>query len=119
MIRIGYIILGVLLGLFGFGIFLNPIIYHSGLHYNFDFTGIKWPLGGGLILLGCIFIWSSFRKKAIEAEKKAKDEKKVLMCPMCIKPFKKKDCQDVKCPYCQAPLEDLSGFYERHPEIRK
>ena len=49
----------------------------------------------------------------------AKDEKNVLMCSMCIKPYHKKDCQDLKCPVCQALLEDLSGFYERHPELRK
>jgi uncharacterized CHY-type Zn-finger protein len=119
MTRKSYIILGVLLGLFGFGIIINPSIYHSAFRYQFDFTEIKWPFGGGLIILGCFFIWSSFRKKAIETEKKAKDEKKILMCPMCIKPYNKKDCQNLKCPDCQAPLEDLSGFYERHPDLRK
>jgi hypothetical protein len=118
MRRITYILLGVLMGLFGLGIFINPIIYHTGLRFNFDFTEIKWPFGGGLILLGLFFIWTSFRKKTIEAEKKAKDDKKVLMCPKCIKPFYKKDCQDLICPECQGPLEELSGFYERHPELK-
>ena len=106
------------MGLFGLGIFINPIIYHKGLHFNFDFAEIKWPFGGGLIIFGVFFIWSSFRKKTIEAEKKAKDDKKVLMCSKCIKPFYKKDCQDLICPECQGPLEELSGFYERHPELK-
>ena len=118
MIRISYIILGALMGLFGLGILINPIIYNTGLRYNFDFTGIKWPFGGGLIILGAFFIWSSFRKKTIEADKKTKDEKKVLMCPKCIKPFYKKDCDDLKCPDCHERLEELSGFYERHPELK-
>ena len=69
--------------------------------------------------MGCFFIWSSFRKKAIEAQSKARDEKKVLMCPNCTKAFYKKDCRDLLCPDCQSPLEELSGFYERHPELKK
>jgi len=113
-----YIILGALLGLFGLGILINPNIYHTALRYNFDFAEIKWPFGIGLIILGSLFIWSPFRKKSIEAEKKAKDENRLLMCPKCIKPFYKKDCYDLKCPECQALLEDLSGFYERHPELK-
>jgi uncharacterized CHY-type Zn-finger protein len=119
MNRKSYTILGVLLGLFGLGIIINPSIYHSAFHYQFDFTEIKWPFGGGLIILGCLFLWSSLRKKAIEAEKKLTDEEKILMCPICIKPYKKKDYQDLKCPDCQAKLEELSGFYERHPDLRK
>ena len=118
MIRISYIILGALMGLFGLGILINPIIYHSELRYRFDFTEIKWPFGGGLIILGAFFIWSSFRKKTIEAYKKAKNENEVLMCPKCIKPFYKKDCDDLKCPDCHGRLEELSGFYERHPELK-
>jgi hypothetical protein len=119
MNRKSYIILGILLGLFGFGIIINPSIYHSAFRYQFDFTEIKWPLGGGLIILGCFFIWSSFRKKTIDAEKKLKDVTIVLMCPKCIKPFYKKDAPTLRCPDCQNTLEALSGFYERHPELRK
>ena len=74
--RIFFILLGIVWGLFGILIMINPTFYHSELRYQFDFTEIKWPFGGGLIILGCFFIWSSFRKKTIEAAKKAKDEKK-------------------------------------------
>ena len=118
MKKLAYICLGVLMGLFGLGILINPIINHTGLRYNFDFTEIKWPFGIGIILLGIFFIWSPFMKKAILAERKAKNDKKVLMCPKCIKPFYRKDCQDLTCPECQCQLEELSGFYERHPEFK-
>ena len=70
------------------------------------------------MVLGIFFIWSSFQKKAIEAEKKAKDDKIVLMCPRCVRPFYKKDCPLSNCPECQTDLEELSGFYERHPELK-
>jgi len=118
MSRLFFILMGIIWGLFGLLIIIDPTFYHSRLDYYFDLTAIKWPFGGGLIILGAFFIWSSFRKKTIAADKKAKDEKKVLMCTKCIKPFYKKDCEDLKCPACQAPLEELSGFYERHPELK-
>lgn len=118
MIRKSYIILGALLGFFGLGIIINPSIYHSAFRYHFDFTEIKWPFGGGLIILGCFFIWSSFSKKAIDAEKKTRDEERIMMCPKCIKPFYKKDAPTLQCPDCRNSLEDLSGFYERHPELK-
>lgn len=85
---------------------------------KFDLTDIKWPFGGGLIIVGFFSIWSSFRKKTIEAEQKMKKEESVLMCPQCVKPFYKRDCNDLKCPKCQTTLEYLSGFYERHPELK-
>ena len=118
MNRLFHILLGAVLGLFGFFIIINPIYYSTYFNREQNFTDVKWPFGGGLIILGCCFIWSSFRKKAINAEKKARDDKRVLMCPKCIKPFRKKSVPTQKCPTCQAPLEELAGFYERHPELK-
>ena len=118
MNKIYYILMGAVWGLLGILIIINPSFYSSYLNREVDFTAIRWPFGGGLIILGVFFIFSSFRKKTIEAEKKLKDGKKVLMCPKCIKPFYRKDCQDLTCPECQCQLEELSGFYERHPEFK-
>lgn len=118
MNRIFFTLMGIVWGLVGVFIIINPTFYSSYFNRELNFTDIKWPFGGGLIVLGILFIWSSFRKKTIEAEKKVKDDKKVLMCPKCVKPFYKKDCPSSKCPECQTDLEELSGFYERHPELK-
>jgi len=118
MSRIFFIILGSVWGLVGILIIISPTFYSSYFHRNLDFTEVKWPLGIGLIVLGSLFVWSSFRKKAIEAEEKAKDEKTVLMCPKCVKPFYKKDCPTLHCPDCGTPVEQLEGFYDRHPELK-
>lgn len=118
MNKITFRLFGSILFLSGISVWIKPVSYSSRFKITFDFSDIKWPLGGGFIILGAFFIWSSFRKKTIEADKKAKDEKKVLMCPKCIKPFYKKDCEALKCPDCQAPIEELPGFYERHPELK-
>ena len=109
---------GIIMILSGTSIWLKPIIHSRHYGMILDFTDIKWPFGGGFIVVGVFSIWSSFRKKTIEEEQKIKEEKKVLMCPQCLKPFYKRDCNDLKCPQCQATLEDLSGFYERHPELK-
>ena len=118
MSRIFYILMGAVWGLVGILIIINPIFYSSYFNRELNFTSIKWPFGGGLIILGYFFIWTSFSKKAIEAEKKARDKKKVLMCPKCVKPFYKRNCSHLKCPVCKAPLENLLNFYERHPELK-
>ena len=111
-------LLGGVLIFSGITIWFNPNYYSSRFGITFDFSGVKWPFGGVLFILGGLFIWSSFRKKALDAEKKSKDEKRVLMCPKCVQPIYKKDCPDLICPACESPLEDLSGFYERHPELK-
>ncbi len=116
--RLFFILLGIVWGVLGILIIINPTFYHSELRYNFDFSSVKWPFGGGLIVLGALFIWSSFRKKAIEADKMVKEGKKVFMCAKCVKPFYKKDSLDGNCPNCHEPLEELDGFYERHPKLK-
>jgi len=116
--RIFYITIGVMSSLLGIFIIIIPAFYSSYLHQYVDLTKIKWPFGGGLTILGAAFIWSSFRKKAIEAERRAREEKKVYICPRCVKAFFKKDALTLKCPQCGNMLEKLTGFYERHPELK-
>lgn len=41
------------------------------------------------------------------------------MCPRCVKPHQKKNVLELKCPVCGEALEDLTGFYERHPDLKK
>ena len=113
-----FIIFGLLLVAFGVGIIINPTIYHSGLRYSFDFTEIKWPFGIFIIGLGITFVVTAFRRQAIEYEKIQAGLEKVLMCPACVEPHKKKDAPELKCPACNGDLEDLVGFYERHPELK-
>ena len=100
-------------------IIINPKFYHSELRYYFDFSEIKWPFGIFLIGLGALFFGSSFRKKSIDAENYYREQERVLMCSVCVKPFQKKEVPTLKCPICNENLEELEGFYERHPELKK
>ena len=105
-------ILGSSLIIFGFGIVMDPKFYDSKHGFQYDFTGFYLPFGGFLILIGSLILWSALRKKAKDFEEK------LLICPKCKTPFNQKDITDGQCPRCEVPLEDLKGFYERHPELK-
>ena len=113
-----FILLGIVWGTFGIFVMINPAFYSSYLNQYIDLTDSKWGVGTFFIILGGAFIWSSFRRGAFEAEMRKKDMEKVLMCSGCIKPYQKKELRELKCPECGWPLEDLEGFYERHPNLK-
>jgi hypothetical protein len=114
-----FILMGLILGIFGVLIIIDPAFYSSYLHQYVDLSDVRWQVGLFFIVLGVLFVGSSFRKKAVEAENEYKDQIKVLMCPSCVKPFQKKNVPELKCPECERNLEDLVGFYDRHPELKE
>jgi hypothetical protein len=61
--KIQYIILGACLALWGTRKIVDPVYYSSKFRYNFNFSEIKWVLGGGLILIGSYFMFSSVANK--------------------------------------------------------
>ena len=90
--RIFFILMGLAWGTFGILVIINPIWYSSYLKQYVDLTEVKWQVGGFFVVLGAIFIWSSFRREAMEAKKKYKDMEKVLMCARCVRPYLAKYC---------------------------
>ncbi len=57
-------IFGLLWILIGFMIILNPKFYSPTYHYYFDYTGYNIPFGAVLIVIGALFVWTTFRKKS-------------------------------------------------------
>ena len=112
MNRILYLLLGIVLAASGYGIIVQPRWHSSKFDYYFDFTGIHIPFGSAIIVIGIIFIWLALRKKAKDYEDK------VLICPKCKEPFNKKDVPGERCPRCNVNLEEIEGFYDRHPELK-
>lgn len=41
-----------------------------------------------------------------------------VICPKCKKPYYSKDIPDLRCLNCGERVEDISGFYDRHPELK-
>ena len=109
---IGSLLLGIVLILNGILLIIQPKFYSSKYHQVFDFTGMEWPYGGIQIILGALFIWSVFRKRMGLTNR-------TMMCPTCIKPFEIEHPYSEDCPVCGNILEDLSGFYDRHPELKE
>lgn len=60
------------------------------------------------------------RKRIIEHKKKQKEhDEQVLICENCKKPRYKHSVNDLICPECHGDLENLGGFYHRHPELKE
>lgn len=110
--KILMILLGITLFGFGLGIILDPEFYDSKHQFYFDFSGIRYPFGGFLAAIGSLFIILALKKKAKDFEEN------FMICAKCLKPLYKKEALNNKCPECGGKLEDLDGFYDRHPELR-
>lgn len=109
--RFLFIILGIVCGFLGISIIINPKFYSAKYSYYFDFTEIKWIVGGLCLLFAVLALWISFKR-----DSKFTDIQ--LICPKCEDVFKWNETQTQTCPKCQTKLENLKGFYERHPELK-
>jgi len=75
---------------------------------NFDEIVAEWPLllGIGVFVFAASWLWQ------------ASQEKSYVICSGCLKMTEKDKGNSSCCVECGAALEDLAGFYERHPEKR-
>ncbi len=110
MYKFKYIFGGIVFTIFGCMVIIKPIFYDHVYGLYLDFTKTKWPFGGSLIIIGILLIWSALNKKAKSFEGE------FLICPKCETTFNRREIIDQNCPQCNVKLEDLEGFYDRHPE---
>ena len=108
-----YILIGISLAIFGIGILYDPIFHDTKHNFIHDFTEVKWPFGVFLTLLGFSFLYFSLRKRPDSSASG------FLICSSCRHPIDKKNITENLCPTCGADLEELDGFYERHPELKE
>ena len=88
--------------------------------------GIPVSSGQGMLLIFAGVIWIGYvllnRKKILiqeETVKEAKREaKRFVICPRCGETKYAKDVPGLKCPKCETALEELEGFYDRHPNLK-
>jgi hypothetical protein len=112
MTKLLNVILGLSLIIFGIGILISPVAYHPVYRVNLDLTNIRWPFG--LILIGsgiaCLFLVFSKRART----------NNFMICPDCGEVFNAKSKEECNsCEGCGCQLEELDGFYDRHPESNK
>lgn len=112
MNRLVVTLTGLVTAIFGLSIITGPTFYDRLYGRYWDFTDVRVPFGGALILMGILFVWSALRKKAKDFGDK------FMICPECKTPFNKTDVPNGRCPKCEVKVEDLEAFYERHPELK-
>lgn len=76
-----------------------------------DLGGYRIPFLLPLLLLGGAAAWAAFGRRRAGAPAT------VLICVACERSVPAAGCPTA-CPGCGGALEDLRGFYERHPERR-
>jgi len=70
----------------------------------------EWP---ELLVMGCVIFMITWWWQA------SKKEQRYVICPSCLEPYEKEENLNQFCKKCHGLVEDLDGFYERHPELRK
>lgn len=72
-------------------------------------------------LCAFIFYWykafQSFSAIMSDEIDKLPDVPETVICLQCHQPFLGDNLNELKCPKCGGAIEDLRGFYERHPEL--
>ena len=106
------LILGLSCLVFGIFTILESGYYSSKYSRFIDFGDYHVVFGTFITIIGLLFIYTVLRNKA------RKFEDNFVICPKCRTPFKQNEVPDGRCPKCEVELEDLEGFYQRHPELK-
>ncbi len=106
--KLATIVIGLGCLWYGFNIFKEGWSHLYGYPISRGSGVIVLSFGVVLIFYGC------FRK----VRDKRGDEE-FLICPSCQKPFNENDVSENQCPTCETDLEELRGFYQRHPELKE
>jgi hypothetical protein len=105
--------MGSILIVLGSLILFNPTPTSAGFH-------IPKILGPIFIVIGVFsFIYALvFKKSLIPPDNRFGDASPAFMCPNCRQPAFGNDFPDMECPNCHIQVEEVEGFYDRHPELR-
>ena len=86
--------------------------------YGWDFrTGFPIPRSTGILLIfiGIFFITFGLLRKIDLKE----FNELYLKCLNCGKILRVEEAKDFICPHCFNKMEELEGFYDRHPELNQ
>ena len=111
IVRIFILILGFLIIYHGISTIIKARFYWFGLFIVVENN--KYFIGCLFILLGLFFVWLSIWRKAIRVI-----EGEFFKCTRCGEVIDSKSLKNLICPKCDGVLEELEGFFERHPEIK-
>jgi hypothetical protein len=87
------------------------IFYSTGWYSTYDVPVPKFA-GILLIFFGIYFSIAVIRKR------KWKSVSDYLICKECLTTYVRSELKNHHCPKCEGSLDELNGFYERHPELK-
>jgi ABC-type uncharacterized transport system permease subunit len=109
--RILYLISGVLSVYVGIVVWRHQELFYYGAYIHLGETSIL--VGIAIIAFGLGLLYVASRKSFTY------NGEKYIVCPKCNESFSQRDVPNSLCPQCDVELEDLDGFYDRHPELRE
>jgi hypothetical protein len=108
----GSIAFGVLLVMIGSIIIVTPKVKTAFVAGYFDFTGFNILLGALFVTASLACIWLSLPTRG------RKVPVTHLICPTCQTVQTFAEGRASRCIKCGVGLENLHGFYDRHPELK-
>jgi hypothetical protein len=106
--RIIFIVIGILVVFSGVDIFFRQAFYYFGVDVKLENSRYVAVL---VIIFGVFFIVTGLKKQfSLVREEKYY---KCVKCGLVVGEYIEEDCT---CPKCGAGLEDLNGFFNRHPD---
>ena len=109
--RILYIIAGLLILYVGIDVMRKEDLFYYGYHVHLGKAAL--PVAIAIIIFGLGILFIAIGKSF------SYNGEKYLVCPKCHQEYGTKDVVNSNCPECKCELEDLDGFYDRHPELKQ
>jgi uncharacterized paraquat-inducible protein A len=108
--RFVFIAIGLLVFLSGADIFNRQAFYYFGVNVKIENSTFVAIL---VMIFGVLFLLAGFKKNFSLTKKE-----KYYKCSRCGMLISEEFQKNLTCPKCGSRLEDLHGFYERHPELK-
>ena len=94
--------------------YLQGVPSDSSLLEGWERLFVRHNIGFGVLIPMLLFLWA-----AGVGNPGTQKNNTYLMCPECGSPATEEEAPARLCPACNAPLEDMKGFYERHPQFKE
>jgi phage FluMu protein Com len=107
-----YLAVGFVLIVFGV-----MALYEGGFSFHGVFGPISKLTAIGIIVFGVIMMRSGYKNVTSDNAPQKRD--KFLKCNRCGHVYHFHEVQNKKCPKCSEDVENIEGFFERHPEFRE
>lgn len=110
--RILFLIAGILTIISGIDVIRNKAFHYFG--YGIDLSSSSLSIGILIACFGAALIYMASRKNFLFVKKE-----KYLKCTQCGKVYNVDSKLSKSCRDCNGELDDLEGFFTRHPEFQE